>query len=168
MIPILPLYIGTTFATLGYNGTLEQFPVFIWLFVLYMVAGIYSCLNPKEVLKHYSPAYITAVGIMSSDATLSVVLDCANKSKVLRKDLIGFGIPLFANIHLLRFSLTESFFCFIIHFIIFDSSPTVGTMVLFIILFDIFAVGAPGVPWWNCCGFTLYSRVYYVCCCLCF
>lgn len=62
MIPILPLYIGTTFATLGYNGTLEQFPVFIkatiivmighyiWLFVLYMVAGIYSGLNPMEVL----------------------------------------------------------------------------------------------------------------------
>ena len=115
MIPILPLYIGTTFTTLGYigyNGTLEQFPIFIkaiiiimighyiWLFVLYMVAGIYSGLNPMEVLKHYGPAYITAVGTMSSAATLSVALDCANKSKVLRKDLIGFGIPLFANIHL--------------------------------------------------------------------
>ena len=29
VIPILPFYIGTTFATLGYNGTIEQFPVFI-------------------------------------------------------------------------------------------------------------------------------------------
>ena len=158
MIPLLPFYIGTTFATLGYNGTLEQFPVFIkaiiivmighyiWLFVLYAIAGAYSGKNPMEVVKHYGPAYITAVGTMSSAATLSVALDCANKSKVLRKDLVGFGIPLFANIHLCGSVLTETFFCFIIHYIIFGNLPSVGTMVLFIILFGIFAVGAPGVP----------------------
>ena len=65
---------------------------------------------------------------------------------MLRKDLVGFGIPLFANIHLCGSVLTETFFCFIIHLIIFNSLPSVGTMVLFIILFGIFAVGAPGVP----------------------
>ena len=158
VIPVLPFYIGTTFATLGYNGTLEQFPVFIkaliivvighyiWLAVLYIVAGIYSGKNPLEVLKHYGPAYITAIGTMSSAATLSVALECANKSSVLRKDLVGFGIPLFANIHLCGSVLTETFFCFIIHLMLFDSLPSVGTMVIFIILFGIFAVGAPGVP----------------------
>ena len=158
MIPLLPFYIATTFATLGYNGTIEQFPVFlkaivivmvghyIWLFVLYLLAGIYSGSNPMEVVKYYGPAYITAVGTMSSAATLSVALDCANKSPVLRKDLVGFGIPLFANIHLCGSVLTETFFCFIVHYIIFGTLPTVGTMVLFIILFGIFAVGAPGVP----------------------
>ena len=158
VIPILPLYIGTTFVTLGYNGTLEQFPVFlkaiiivmighyIWMAILYLIAGAYSGRNPFEVIKHYGPAYITAVGTMSSAATLSVALECANKSKVLRKDLVGFGIPLFANIHLCGSVLTETFFCFIIHLIIFNTLPSVGTMVLFIILFGIFAVGAPGVP----------------------
>ena len=158
VIPILPFYIGTTFTTLGYNGTLEQFPVFIkaiilvmighyiWLAVLYFVAGVYSGKNPLEVLKHYGPAYITAVGTMSSAATLSVALECAKKSKVLRKDLVGFGIPLFANIHLCGSVLTETFFCFIIHKILFNSLPSVGTMIIFIILFGIFAVGAPGVP----------------------
>lgn len=158
VIPILPLYIGTTFATLGYNGTIEQFPVFIkaiiivmighyiWMAVLYFIAGAYSKKNPFEVVRHYGPAYITAVGTMSSAATLSVALECANKSKVLRKDLVGFGIPLFANIHLCGSVLTETFFCFIIHYIIFGNLPTPGTMVLFIILFGIFAVGAPGVP----------------------
>ena len=86
VIPILPIYIGTTFATLGYNGTLEQFPVFIkailivmighyiWLLVLYLIAGAYSGKNPFEVIRHYGPAYITAVGTMSSAATLSVAL----------------------------------------------------------------------------------------------
>ena len=158
VIPILPLYIGTTFATLGYNGTLEQFPVFIkaiiivmighyvWMTVLYLIAGAYSGKNPFEVIRHYGPAYITAVGTMSSAATLSVALECANKSKVLRKDLVGFGIPLFANIHLCGSVLTETFFCFIIHLIIFGTLPSPITMVLFIVLFGIFAVGAPGVP----------------------
>ena len=77
VIPILPLYIGTTFATLGYNGTIEQFPVFIkaiiivmvghyiWMAVLYAIAGAYSGRNPMEVVRHYGPAYITAVGTMS-------------------------------------------------------------------------------------------------------
>ena len=158
VIPILPFYIGTTFTTLGYNGTLEQFPVFlkaiiiviighyIWMFILYTIAGIYSGKNPIEVIKHYGPAYLTAIGTMSSAATLSIALECANKSKVLRKDLVGFGIPLFANIHLCGSVLTETFFCFIIHLIIFNSLPSISTMVLFIILFGIFAVGAPGVP----------------------
>ena len=158
IIPILPFYIGTTFVTLGYNGTLEQFPVFIkailivmvghfvWMAILYIIAGVYSGKNPFEVIKHYGPAYITAVGTMSSAATLSVALECANKSKVLRKDLVGFGIPLFANIHLCGSVLTETFFCFIIHYFMFNSLPSFSTMILFIILFGIFAVGAPGVP----------------------
>lgn len=158
VIPILPFYIGTTFTTLGYNGTLEQFPVFIkailivmighfiWMTILYSIAGAYSGKNPKEVFRHYGPAYITAVGTMSSAATLSVALECAGKSKVLRKDLVGFGIPLFANIHLCGSVLTETFFCFIIHYFMFGSLPSIPTMFLFIILFGIFAVGAPGVP----------------------
>ena len=158
VIPILPIYIGTTFVTLGYNGTLEQFRVFIaaiiivilghyiWMFILYVIAGVYSGKNPLEVIKHYGPAYLTAIGTMSSAATLSVALDCAKKSKVLRKDLVGFAIPLFANIHLCGSVLTETFFCFIIHKIIFGTLPIIETMILFIILFGIFAVGAPGVP----------------------
>lgn len=158
IIPILPFYIATTFVTLGYNGTLSQFPIFIiailivivghyiWLFLLYFIAGVYSGKNPIEVLRHYGPAYITAIGTMSSAATLSVAINCANKSKVLRKDLVGFGIPLFANIHLCGSVLTETFFCMIISMMLYGTLPSVSTMILFIILLGIFAVGAPGVP----------------------
>ena len=84
---------------------------YIWLAVLYLLAGAYSGKNPWEVLRHYGPAYLTAVGTMSSAATLAVALDCARKSKVLRKDMVSFGIPLFANIHLCGSVLTEVFFC---------------------------------------------------------
>ena len=159
VIPILPFFIACTFACLAYEGTItEQLPIFlkavvivlvghfIWMAVLYLVAGVYSGKNPKEVFKHYGPAYITAVGTMSSAATLSVALECAHKSKVLRKDMVDFGIPLFANIHLCGSVLTETFFVMIVHLILKGSLPTVGTMILFCALLAIFAIGAPGVP----------------------
>lgn len=159
IIPILPIYICGTFICLSYDGTVtRQFPAFlqiiaivlighfIWMAVLYAVAGLYSGKNPKEVFRHYGPAYLTAVGTMSSAATLSVALDCAHKSSVLRKDMVDFGIPLFANIHLCGSVLTEVFFCMAINLMLTGSLPSVGTMVLFCVLLGIFAVGAPGVP----------------------
>lgn len=159
VIPILPFYICATFTGLSYDGTVtKQLPAFlqiiiivmvghyIWLAVLYIAAGIYSGKNPLEVLKHYGAAYLTAVGTMSSAATLSVALECADKSKVLRKDMVNFGVPLFANIHLCGSVLTEVFFCMAINLMLYGSLPSVGTMILFCVLLGIFAVGAPGVP----------------------
>lgn len=159
VIPILPLFIACTFCCLAYEGTItEQLPIFLkavivvllghflWMAVLYGVAGAYSGKNPKEVFKHYGPAYITAVGTMSSAATLSVALQCAHKSKVLRKDMVDFGIPLFANIHLCGSVLTETFFCMIVSLILTGALPGVGTMLLFCALLAVFAIGAPGVP----------------------
>ena len=124
IIPILPFFIASTFATLAYEGGItKQLPVFlkvvvivlighfIWLTVLYSIGGAVSGKNPFSLLKFYGPAYLTAVGTMSSAATLPVALSCAKKSQVLYGQL-----------------------------------PALGTMVLFIILLGIFAVGAPGVP----------------------
>ena len=119
---------------------------YIWLAVLYLLAGAYSGKNPWEVLRHYGPAYLTAVGTMSSAATLGVALECARKSKVLRKDMVSFGIPLFANIHLCGSVLTEVFFCMTVSKILYGKLPSVGTMILFCLLLGIFAIGAPGVP----------------------
>lgn len=159
VIPVLPIYIALTFCCLSWDGTVtEQFPAFVqiilivivmhfvWMAILYGVAGLYSKKNPSEVFRHYGPAYLTAVGTMSSAATLSVALKCAHKSKVLRKDMVDFGIPLFANIHLCGSALTEVFFCMAINLMLYGTLPSVGTMVLFIMLLGIFAVGAPGVP----------------------
>ena len=159
VIPVLPLFIACTFCCLAYEGTItQQLPIFlkavvvvlighfIWLAVLYAAAGVYSGKNPKEVFKYYGPAYITAVGTMSSAATLSVALQCAHKSKALRKDMVDFGIPLFANIHLCGSVLTETFFCMIVSLILTGALPSVGTMILFCALLAIFAIGAPGVP----------------------
>jgi Na+/H+-dicarboxylate symporter len=159
IIPVLPFYIATTFCNLSYEGTItRQLPAFlqvivivmighyIWLAVLYLLAGAYSKKNPLEVVKHYGPAYLTAVGTMSSAATLAVALRCARKSSVLREDMVSFGVPLFANIHLCGSVLTEVFFVMTISKMLYGSIPSVGTMVLFCLLLGIFAIGAPGVP----------------------
>ncbi len=159
LIPILPLFIGLTFCSLAYEGTItRQLPVFlkvivivllghfIWLFLLYTAAGIYARENPLKVIRHYGPAYLTAIGTMSSAATLAVALQCAGKAKPLRKDMVQFGIPLFANIHLCGSVLTEVFFCMTISKILYGAVPAPGTMALFCILLGIFAIGAPGVP----------------------
>lgn len=159
VITLLPIFIACTFCGLAYEGTLtKQLPVFllvvvivmlghyIWLTLLYLLAGAYAGSNPMEVVKHYGPAYITAVGTMSSAATLAIALKCALKSAVLRKDLVNFGIPLFANIHLCGSVLTEVFFVMVVSQVLYGTLPTVGTMVLFSLLLGVFAIGAPGVP----------------------
>ena len=159
VIPILPFFIAGTFCGLAYEGSItRQLPVFlivilivmvghyIWMAVLYGAAGLYSGSNPLEVVRHYGPAYITAVGTMSSAATLAVALRCAHKSKVLRHDMVDFGIPLFANIHLCGSVLTEVFFVMTVSKVLYGELPSLGTMVLFCFLLGVFAVGAPGVP----------------------
>lgn len=65
VIPLLPIFIACTFCALSYEGTItKQLPVFlivvlivmvghyIWLALLYGLAGLYAGANPMEVLKH--------------------------------------------------------------------------------------------------------------------
>lgn len=160
VIPILPVFIAFTFCGLAYEGTItKQLPVFvkivlivmaghyIWMAVLYGVAGLYSGENPFAIIKNYGPAYLTAVGTMSSAATLAVALRCAKKSEPpLRDDMVDFGIPLFANIHLCGSVLTEVFFVMTVSKVLYGTIPSLGTMVLFCALLGVFAIGAPGVP----------------------
>ena len=160
VIPLLPFFIAFTFCSLSYEGSItKQLPVFlqviiivmaghyIWMALLYGIAGIYTGKNPLDIVKNYGPAYITAVGTMSSAATLAVALRCAEKSEPpLRDDMVDFGIPLFANIHLCGSVLTEVLFVMTIAKILYGSIPSVGTMVLFCLLLGIFAIAAPGVP----------------------
>ena len=159
MIPILPFFVGLSFMGLAYEGSLTRhLPVFvsmvalvivgqfIWLSVLYGIGGLVSRRNPSQVFRHYLPAYLTAVGTMSSAATLPVALECARRSPVLSRTMVEFMIPLGATVHLCGSVLTETFFVMTISLILYGTLPSVGTMILFCVLLGIFAVGAPGVP----------------------
>ena len=159
LIPILPFFVGLSFMGLAYEGSLTKhlplfvtmvvlviFGPFIWLTVLYGIAGLLSGRNPSQVFRYYTPAYLTAVGTMSSAATLPVALECARRSPVLSRTMVEFMVPLGATVHLCGSVLTETFFCMTISLILYGTLPSVGTMLLFCVLLGIFAVGAPGVP----------------------
>ena len=92
------------------------------------------------------PAYLTALGTMSSAATLGVALECARKSPILRKEISDVTIPLFANIHLCGSILTETVFVLTVSQMLYGSMPSILQITLFILLLGLFAIGAPGVP----------------------
>jgi len=159
VIPLLPFFVGATFCELSYEGRLTvQLPIFLfvicivimghylWLALLYALGGLLSGRNPWQVLRFYLPAYLTAVGTMSSAATLPVALACARRSPVLSRTMTEFMIPLGSTVHLCGSVLTETFFVMTISLMLYGALPSMGTMALFIILFGVFAVGAPGVP----------------------
>ncbi len=159
LLPVLPVFIFANFCLLSYQGAVTtQLPVFlsillvvivchyIWLALLYGIAAIYSRKNSWQVLKFYGPAYFTALGTMSSAATLGVALDCAHKSPVLRKEISDVTIPLFANIHLCGSILTETVFVMTVSQLLYGTMPDPFTLVLFIMMLGLFAIGAPGVP----------------------
>lgn len=158
LIPILPFYIASNFCALTYQGMLPQMKVFlliiliaigchfIWLFILYLIASLYTGKNGWKVVKHYGPAYLTALGTMSSAATLGVALRSAHRSGELDDEAVAFCIPLFNNIHLCGSALTEVFFVCAVSQVLYGALPTTGSLLLFIVLLGIFALGAPGVP----------------------
>ena len=159
LLPVLPVFIFANFCILSYQGAVtKQLPIFIsillvvivchyiWLALLYGIASIYSRKNGWQVLKHYGPAYLTALGTMSSAATLGVALNCAHKSPILRKEISDVTVPLFANIHLCGSILTETVFVMTVSQLLYGSMPNFFTLALFILLLGLFAIGAPGVP----------------------
>lgn len=158
LIPLLPLYVAANFCSLSYEGDISRLGIFLpviliviachylWLLLLYGLAAVYSSKNSWQVLKFYLPAYFTALGTMSSAATLGIALECAHKSPVLDKKVSDFSIPLFANIHLCDSVLTEVFFVCVVSRLLYGQLPVLSTLVLFIFLLGVFAVGAPGVP----------------------
>ena len=159
LLPVLPVFIFANFCILSYQvAVTKQLPIFIsillvvivchyiWLALLYGIASIYSRKNGWQVLKYYGPAYLTALGTMSSAATLGVALNCAHKSPILRKEISDVTVPLFANIHLCGSILTETVFVMTVSQLLYGSMPNFFTLMLFILLLGLFAIGAPGVP----------------------
>lgn len=166
LLPVLPFYIASNFYIMAWQGSIDSLIVFlpviliivvahlVWILILYTVASVYARKNAFDILRHYVPAYLTALGTMSSAATLGVALQCARKSKVLRADVSEFSISLFANIHLCGATLTETFFLAVVSQLLYGHLPAPGVFLLFIILLGVFAVGAPGVP-----GGTAFASV---------
>ena len=158
LVPILPAFVGASFALLAVEGKLDQMVVFlpailiivccqfVWIALVYGIAALYSKKNSWEVLRHYPQAYFTAFGSMSSAATLPVALGCIKKSKNVSTETSDFALPLFCNIHLCGSVISELFLVVTTYYFFFHQLPELGSLILLTVLVCIIAIGSPGVP----------------------
>ncbi|MCG3399226.1 dicarboxylate/amino acid:cation symporter [Staphylococcus massiliensis] len=159
IIPFLPFYIASIFTELAAQGTVFNIvKIFglvlilaialhwVWLIILYTIAGTLNKRNPFSMIKNMIPAYFTAVGTMSSAATIPVTLEQTKKNKV-TGSIADFAIPLLATIHLSGSTITLVS-CSIAAMIVLPgmSLPAIPTMIGFIFMLGIIMIAAPGVP----------------------
>ncbi|GFZ88110.1 sodium:glutamate symporter [Compostibacillus humi] len=159
IIPILPFYIASIFAELAADGavfkTLQTFGLvlvmaivmhWVWLIILYVIAGSFTGKNPFTALKTMLPAYFTGLGTMSSAATIPVTVRSAKNNKV-SDGIADSAVPLCATIHLSGSTITLVT-CSVAVMMLQNglSLPTFGTMMPFIFMLGIIMIAAPGVP----------------------
>ncbi|MED1562371.1 sodium:glutamate symporter [Alkalihalobacillus alcalophilus ATCC 27647 = CGMCC 1.3604] len=159
IIPLLPFYIAGIFAEMGSEGTvfttLQVFGVvllmviilhWVWLMIQYTIAGIMTKQNPFTILKKMLPAYFTALGTMSSVATIPVTLRSIKQTKV-RESIANFGIPLGASIHLSGSMITITLCATAVMMMLPGLAiPSFIEMIPVIIMLGLVMVAAPGVP----------------------
>ncbi|MBM7838882.1 Na+/H+-dicarboxylate symporter [Alkalihalobacillus xiaoxiensis] len=159
IIPLLPFYIAGVLAEMSYDGTVfETLGVFgivlllaismhlFWLVIQYSVAGVVNGANPFRLLKSMLPAYITALGTMSSAATIPVTVSSVKKNNI-RDSIADFVVPLCANIHLSGSTITIVTAATAVMYVTpgLDFPGFVGTIPV-ILMLGVIMIAAPGVP----------------------
>ncbi|MDX3773389.1 dicarboxylate/amino acid:cation symporter [Chromatiaceae bacterium AAb-1] len=159
IIPLLPVYIAGVFATMAAAGTvfgtLKTFGLvlvlavlmhWIWLTSLFIIAGIRAGKSPLFLIKNMLPAYFTALGTMSSAATIPVALQSTKKNGV-KEEIANFTVPLCSTIHLSGSTITIVT-CAVAVMAISQglTIPSLPEMLPFIFILGIVMLAAPGVP----------------------
>ncbi|GAA4888950.1 dicarboxylate/amino acid:cation symporter [Ferrimonas pelagia] len=159
IIPVLPFYIAGVFAGFGADGsvfeTLKTFGVVLvlavamhWLYlsVLYIITGLRCGKSPWTLIRTMLPAYVTALGTMSSAATIPVTLRQAKQNGV-SDEVANFSIPLFASIHLAGSTITLTTCAIaVMHMFPNMGIPGLVEMIPFIMMLGVVMIAAPGAP----------------------
>lgn len=159
IIPLLPLYIAGVFAQMAAAGsvfvTLQTFGIvlimaivlhWLWIITLFLIAGLKAGKSPLSLIKNMLPAYFTALGTMSSAATIPVSLQ-ATKNNGVKEDVANFTVPLCATTHLAGSTIT--IVSCAVAVIMMKSNleiPSLLTMLPFILTLGVVMLAAPGVP----------------------
>jgi len=159
IIPLLPLYIAGVFAQMAAAGTvfvtLKTFGIVLilaillhwaWIITLFVIAGIKAGKSPFTLIRNMLPAYFTALGTMSSAATIPVSLQ-ATKNNGVKEEVANFSVPLCATIHLSGSTIT--IVSCAVAVIMMKSNleiPSLLTMIPFILTLGVVMLAAPGVP----------------------
>lgn len=159
IINILPFYIAGVFAGMAATGTVfDTLAVFgvvlivaillhwVWITIQYTVAGLVIGKNPFVMIKTMLPAYVTALGTMSSAATIPVTLKRVKENGI-RNRIADFVVPLCANIHLSGSTITI-ISCSIAVMTVLPEYTMPGFFEILgtILLLGIVMIAAPGVP----------------------
>ncbi|QWZ79471.1 MULTISPECIES: dicarboxylate/amino acid:cation symporter [Aeromonas] len=159
IIPLLPFYIagvfvemtveGTVFATLKTFGVVLVMAIlmhWIWLSVLFIGTGLALGRSPAQLIKNMLPAYFTALGTMSSAATIPVALQ-SSKNNGVSDSIANFTVPLCATIHLCGSTITLVTCATAVMFLSEHLAiPGIETMLPFIMMLGVIMIAAPGAP----------------------
>lgn len=159
IIPLLPLYIAGEFAQMAAAGTvfatLKTFGIVLllavamhwcWIITLYTIAGVKAGKSPFALIKNMMPAYFTALGTMSSAATIPVSLQATKANKV-KPDVANFTVPLCATIHLSGSTITiVTCAMAVVTMVNGLEMPSLLTVLPFIFMLGVVMLAAPGVP----------------------
>lgn len=158
LIPALPFYIASLFAGMTLSGevlqTIEVFGLvlmmavglhIVWLSFLYGIAGLLSGINPVKAFRTMLPAYVTALGTMSSVATLPITLKHTLENGV-DEDVADFTIPLCATMHMAGSTITITIAAIAVSILMMGAAPTWTLLVPFVAMLGVMMVASPGVP----------------------
>jgi Na+/H+-dicarboxylate symporter len=159
IIPALPFYIAGVFADMTVKGTvfatLQTFSLvliavvamhWVWLTFQFVTTGIAIQQSPLKLLRTMMPAYFTAVGTMSSAATVPVTLQQTKRNGV-SNSIANFVVPLCANIHMSGSVISiASVAVAVILMTGAGAVPSLLEALPFIAMLGITMVAAPGAP----------------------
>lgn len=159
IIPALPFYIAGVFAEMTVDGTvfstLQTFGLvlvlalvmhWLWITILYVATAMAMKKSPAVLLKNMLPAYFTALGTMSSAATIPVSLR-ATKANDVSDGVANFTVPLCASIHLSGSTITIVTCATAVMLLTPELAlPGLGGMMGFILMLGIVMIAAPGAP----------------------
>lgn len=159
IIPLLPFYIAGVFAEMAAAGsvfeTLKTFGIILvmavilhWVYLtsMFIAAGIKTGRSPLMLIKNMLPAYFTALGTMSSAATIPVTLQSVKNNGV-NDHIANFTVPLCATIHLAGSTITIvscTIAVMVLHSAL--AIPSFIEILPFILMLGIIMLAAPGVP----------------------
>ncbi len=157
IIPCLPIYIFGIFLSMTMSGQIAPilstfskiilviFALHVSVLILqYLLASLFSGLNPFRSLWTMMPAYFTALGTQSSAATIPVTLRQTIAMGV-RPQIAGFVVPLCATIHMSGSTL-KIVACAVALMVTRGLDYDTATFAGFIAMLGITIIAAPGVP----------------------
>ncbi|MDR1017171.1 MAG: dicarboxylate/amino acid:cation symporter [Lachnospiraceae bacterium] len=158
IIPIIPFYIGCSFAKIAAAGrlfpTIKMFAKlyimilllqYIYILIQMGISSAFCHENNYKKIKNILPAYFTALGTQSSAATIPVNLDCAKTKNHVSEDVADFVIPLCATIHLAGDTITLVLGTMGI-MIATGHATSLAMFAPYILMLGVTMVAAPGVP----------------------